>query len=54
MYNNLATVLQEKDLMRRETNGRKKKGFKAGKKQFINNFVPVLQEIYLMRRETNR
>ena len=23
-YNNLATVLQEKDLMRRETNGRKK------------------------------
>ena len=24
LYNNLATVLQEKDLMRRETNGRKK------------------------------
>ena len=23
-YNNIATVLQEKDLMRRETNGRKK------------------------------
>ena len=23
-YNNFATVLQEKDLMRRETNGRKK------------------------------
>ena len=23
-YNNLATVLQEKDLIRRETNGRKK------------------------------
>ena len=23
-YNNLATVLREKDLMRRETNGRKK------------------------------
>ena len=23
-YNNLSTVLQEKDLMRRETNGRKK------------------------------
>ena len=24
LYNNLATVLQENDLMRRETNGRKK------------------------------
>ena len=24
-YNNLATVLQEKDLMRRETNGRKRR-----------------------------
>ena len=39
--------------MRLETNGRKKKSFKAGKEQYINNFVPVLQEIYLMRRETN-
>ena len=29
---NLATVLQEKDLMRRETNGRKKESFKAGKR----------------------
>ena len=54
LYNNLSTVLQEKELMRLETNGRKKKSFKAGKEQYINNFVPVLQEIYLMRRETNR
>ena len=54
LYIFLATVLQEKDLMRFETNGRKKKRFKAEKEQFINNFVPVLQEIYLMRRETNR
>ena len=54
LYNNLATVLQEKDLMRLEANGRKKKSFKAGKEQYIINFVPVLQEIYLMRRETNR
>ena len=27
-YNNLATVLQEKHLMRRETNGKRSKAFK--------------------------
>ena len=27
-YNNLATVLQEKDLMRRETNGKRSKALK--------------------------
>ena len=54
LYIFLATVLQEKDLMRFQTNGRKKYRFKEGKDQFINNFVPVLQEIYLMIRETNR
>ena len=29
-YNKLVTVIQEIDLMRRETNGRKKESFKAG------------------------
>ena len=31
-YNNLATVLQEKDLKRSQTNGRKKQSFKAGER----------------------
>ena len=34
-YNNLATVLQEKHLMRRETNGRKKLSFKAGERTIL-------------------
>ena len=35
LYNNLATVLQEKDLMRLEANGRKKKSFKARERTII-------------------
>ena len=38
----LATVLQEKDRMRFETNGRKKKSFKAGK----NNLLIILYRLY--------
>ena len=34
-YNNLATVLQEKDLMRRKTNGRKKLSFNAGERTIL-------------------
>ena len=47
-YNNLATVLQEKHLMRRETNGRNKLNFKVGEKIFYNNLATVLQEKDLM------
>ena len=35
LYNNLATVLQKIDLMRRETNGRKKERFKAGERTIL-------------------
>ena len=34
-YNNLASVLQIIDLMRRETNGRKKYSFKAGERTIL-------------------
>ena len=34
-YSNLATVLEEIDLMRRETNGRKKESFKAGERTIL-------------------
>ena len=34
-YNNLATVLQKIDLMRRVTNGRKKRSFKAGERTIL-------------------
>ena len=53
LYINLATVLQEKDLMRLETIGKRSKLLKQGKEQFYNNLATVLQEIDLMRRETN-
>ena len=42
LYNNLATVLQEIDLMRRETNGRMKQSFKAEERTIYNN----LQQFY--------
>ena len=50
---NLATVLQEKDLMRLETNGKTSNVLKQGKEQFYNNLATVLQEKDLIRRETN-
>ena len=34
-YNNLATVLQEIDLMRRETNGRRKSSSKAWERTIL-------------------
>ena len=34
-YNNLATVLQEIDLMRRETNRRRKQSFKAEERTIL-------------------
>ena len=52
-YNNLATVLQYIDLMRREEIGRKSKALKQWKEQCYNNLATVLQEIDLMLRETN-
>ena len=53
LYNNLATVLQEKDLMRLETNGKRSNVLKQGKEQFYNKLATVLLEKHLMRRETN-
>ena len=53
ILNSLATVIQEKHLIRRETNGRNKLSFKAVKLKLYNNLETVLQEKDLMRRETN-
>ena len=52
-YNNLATVLQEKDLMRREQMEERSKALMQGKEEFYNIIATVLQEIDLMRSETN-
>ena len=53
MYNNLESVLQERDLTRHEKIEERSKALKQGKEQFYNNLATVLQEIDLMRRETN-
>ena len=37
-YNNLATVLQEIDLMKRETNRKRSNALKQGKEQFFFKF----------------
>ena len=52
-YNNLATVLQEIDLRRRETMEEISKALNQRKQQFYNNLATVLQKIDLMRRVTN-
>ena len=53
LYKNIATVLQEIDLMRLETNVKRSNVLKQGKEQFYNNLATVLQEKDLIRRETN-
>ena len=52
-YNNLATVLQEIHLMKRQTNGERSKALKQRKVQFYYNLATVLQEKRLITRETN-
>ena len=53
LNNNLVTVLQGRDLLRRETNGRRSKALKLGREQFYNDLETVEQGKDLMRRETN-
>ena len=52
-YNNLVTVLQGIDVLRRETNGRRSKALKLGREQFYNDLVTVEQGKDRRRRETN-
>ena len=52
-YNNLLTVLQGIDVLRRETNGRRSKALKLGREQFYNDLVTVEQGKDRRRRETN-
>ena len=51
--NNLVTVLQGIDLLRRETNGRRSKALKLGREQFYNDLVIDEQGKDRRRRETN-
>ena len=53
LNNNLVTVLQGIDLLRRETNGRRSKALKLGREQFYNDLVTVEQGKDRRRRETN-
>ena len=53
LNNNLVTVLQGIDLLRRETNGRRSKALKLGREQFYNDLVIVEQGKDRRRRETN-
>ena len=52
LNNNLVTVLQGIDLLRRETNGRRSKALKLGREQFYKNIATVPQEKDSMKRET--
>ena len=51
--NNLVTVLQGIDHLRRETNGRRSKALKLGREQFYNDLVIDEQGKDRRRRETN-
>ena len=51
-YNNLVTVLQGIDVLRRETNGRRSKALELGREQFYKNIATVPQEKDSMKRET--
>ena len=53
LNNNLVTVLQGIDLLRRKTNGRRSKALKLGREQFYNDLVTVEQGKDRRRRETN-
>ena len=53
LNNNLVTILQGIDLLRRETNGRRSKALKLGREQFYNDLVTVEQGKDRRRRETN-
>ena len=44
LYNNIATVLQEKDLMIREKMEERSKALKKRKEQFYDNLATVLQK----------
>ena len=53
LKNNLVTVLQGIDLLRRETNRRSSKALKLGREQFYIDLVTVEQGKDRKRRETN-